>query len=542
MAQIKRSDYFIFAGLIAVILLSAIWKIILLSQDLFPFNSDEAIVGLMARHILNGERPIFFYGQAYMGSLDAFLVAAVFRLLGESVQSIRFVQILLYMGVLATTFWLANLVLKSRLAGLMAVLLLAIPTVNMTLYTTVSLGGYGEALLIGNLVLCVGFLFIEQLRKGSRLWIQYLLLIGWGILAGLGLWSNGLTLVYSVPMGIYMVVTIYRSAKISGIIGKYACLIVGGLIGAGPWIIFAVQNTPGRLINELFGSAVAVEGGSWFSQVFTHLLNFILLGIPVTLGFRPPWSVTWLILPMIPFVAALWFLVIRFGFHKKNRMNTPVRSARIVIAWVGFGLIFLFIFTHFGVDPSGRYFLPISIILAVFAGDFLLKDVPRIWWRVGIIAFIMGYQLFGTIQSIQITSGLTTQFDVTTIVDHRYDNELIDFLKENRETRGYTNYWVAYPLAFLSNEDLIFTPRLPYHLDLRYTSRDDRYAPYSTEVENSKRTALITAKNSALDSEIRQLLLRKKITWQEKVIGDYRVFYRLSKPIREGDLNFTPQP
>jgi hypothetical protein len=36
-----------------------------------PFNSDEAIVGLMARHMLQGERPLFFYGQAYLGSLDA---------------------------------------------------------------------------------------------------------------------------------------------------------------------------------------------------------------------------------------------------------------------------------------------------------------------------------------------------------------------------------------------------------------------------------------------------------------------------------------
>jgi hypothetical protein len=36
-----------------------------------PLNSDEAVVGLMARHILDGKRPVFYYGQAYMGSLDA---------------------------------------------------------------------------------------------------------------------------------------------------------------------------------------------------------------------------------------------------------------------------------------------------------------------------------------------------------------------------------------------------------------------------------------------------------------------------------------
>nr|HMN61443.1 hypothetical protein [Anaerolinea sp.] len=67
--------------LIVILMVSAAWKIILLALDVVPLNSDEAIVGLMARHILLGERPIFFYGQSYMGSLDAFLVAAGFRLL-----------------------------------------------------------------------------------------------------------------------------------------------------------------------------------------------------------------------------------------------------------------------------------------------------------------------------------------------------------------------------------------------------------------------------------------------------------------------------
>ncbi len=51
----------------------------------------------MARHILGGERPIFFYGQAYMGSLDAWLVAAGFWFFGQQVWVIRFVQILLYL-------------------------------------------------------------------------------------------------------------------------------------------------------------------------------------------------------------------------------------------------------------------------------------------------------------------------------------------------------------------------------------------------------------------------------------------------------------
>ena len=76
-----------------ILLVALLLKGILLYVGVVSFDSDEAVVGLMARHILQGARPIFFYGQAYMGSLDAYLVAGAFALLGESVLAVRVVQL-----------------------------------------------------------------------------------------------------------------------------------------------------------------------------------------------------------------------------------------------------------------------------------------------------------------------------------------------------------------------------------------------------------------------------------------------------------------
>jgi hypothetical protein len=112
----------------------------------------------------------------------------------------------------------------------------------------------------------------------------------------------------------------------------------------------------------------------------------------------------------------------------------------------------------------------------------------------------------------------------------------MNFLRKQGETRGYTNYWTAYPLAFLSSEELIFVPRLPYHLDLRYTPRDDRYAPYTEIVENSPRVAYITTRNPLLDEYLRDAFSDLSVTWQEKVISDYRVYYNLSSPVRPSDI------
>ena len=45
------------------------------------FSSDQAIPGLMARHILtSGELPVFYWGRDYVGATESYLIAGLFRL------------------------------------------------------------------------------------------------------------------------------------------------------------------------------------------------------------------------------------------------------------------------------------------------------------------------------------------------------------------------------------------------------------------------------------------------------------------------------
>jgi len=147
------------------------------------------------------------------------------------------------------------------------------------------------------------------------------------------------------------------------------------------------------------------------------------------------------------------------------------------------------------------------------------------------------FNLGATIQCARANPpGLTTQFDPVAQVDTRALPELIAFLRAHGETRGYTNYWVEYPLAFLSGEELIFVARLPYHEDMRYTARDDRYAPYDDLVAASERVAYITTRHPALDSLLREEFRARGISFQETAIGEYRVFWGLTEPVRPGQL------
>jgi len=162
-----------------------------------PFNADEAVVGLMARHMLQGEWTSFFWGQAYMGSLDAALVAGGFAIFGAHVWVIRLVQSLLYAGTLVVTGLLAYRLTDSWLAANLTVLAMAIPTVNMILYTTASLGGYGEALLLGMSVITLAvFGKNETSNRRSKTWRRLILI---GLLAGVGFWANAISLVFVIP-------------------------------------------------------------------------------------------------------------------------------------------------------------------------------------------------------------------------------------------------------------------------------------------------------------------------------------------------------
>ncbi len=515
--------------LLALVLIAAAgWKFLLLCMEVVPFNADEAVVGLMARHILAGERPIFFYGQSYMGSLDAVFVALGFAILGQGVWVIRLVQIILYLFVLLTTARLGQEVNGSQGVGVLAAGLLAIPAVNVSLYTTVSLGGYLEALLIGNITLLAAL----RLARGPNLAAALL----WGFTAGLGLWANALTLVYSLPALIYLVTRLWRRAPSLPMLRLLGGAAAGGLAGSLPWWIYALQNGLQNLTGELTGSAVAVEQAGWLARTGIHLVNLLLLGFTALFGFRPPWSVTWLALPLLPFALAAWGIVLAGAYHRL-RQPGDARAEYALLGGVGLVLFAGFLFTSFGVDPSGRYFLPISVMLAVFAADFAVRSGAKRWLRFAVPAVLMLYQFGGNLQSaLTYPPGFTTQFDSSTVIDHRYDQELLSFLKAHGETRGYTTYWVAYPLAFLSNEEIIFTPRLPYHSDLRYTARDNRYSPYEAAVSAAARTAFITARNPALDERITAGLRRLGVSWQEAEIGDYHVYYALPAAVRPEDL------
>jgi len=99
---------------LAVVLItfrSVVW----IAFEQAAFDSDQAIIGLMAKHLGEGRAfPLFFYGQHYMLGVEAFLVAPFVAIAGASVATIKLPLLLVNIGIAALLLW--QLVRRLRLA------------------------------------------------------------------------------------------------------------------------------------------------------------------------------------------------------------------------------------------------------------------------------------------------------------------------------------------------------------------------------------------------------------------------------------------
>jgi 4-amino-4-deoxy-L-arabinose transferase-like glycosyltransferase len=514
----SRANIARYAPLI-VLLIAAVVRLLVAGS--VTFHSDEAIVGLMARHINAGQPiPTFFYGQPYMGSLDPVLVAGAFRLFGESVTAIRIVQFLLYIAYLVLSMVLAHRLFRDPVITAISGLLIAVPSVLITLYTTISLGGYGETLVIGTLMLIVGYDLSTRLASQWR-WIAL------GALAGLGWWTNNLIVAYVLPIGLWLLWAIIRHRR--WVLLQIIAAFFAFLIFSAPWWIYNLNNN--------WDSLAFLRGGFAETTVpvtFTdRLIGFLLLGLPALFGIRFSWEQTyWMPAALLPLTALFLLLTLSALVLSLRR---AMRDNRVRYLWIMIGVFSaLFVASSFGVDATGRYLLPLYAPLMI-----VIASAPmRRPLQAAVITTMVAVFALGTVTTTNTERGITPQFNDVTDIPQDSDAALIEFLRSLPEgTRGYSTYWVAYRIAFLSGEEIVLSPGLPFRYDLRPTSTD-RYPPYTAEVNNADRVVLVTANLPPLDEAIREALTNRGIAYNERTIGAYTVFYGLSPRVSPDELGF----
>jgi 4-amino-4-deoxy-L-arabinose transferase-like glycosyltransferase len=509
-------------ALAIVLLLALLGRGLLLAADVVSFHSDEAVVGLMARHITQGSAPVFFYGQAYMGSLDAWLIAAGFALFGESVLTIRIVQSALYLLAVALSFaagWrLSGSVIVASVSGLT----LAVPPTLLALYTTATLGGYNETLILGAAVIILAWDVAHEHASSGWRWLAL------GLCAGLGWWTNGLIVVYALPAAALLLWTWMRQRRIP--LGGLGLALLGFAIGSLPWWLFNLGHdfaalrfylAPGTLGPEFAAVNMAAP------PLGERLLGLLLFGLPAVLGLRFPWSGSYFALPVGVLVLAL-FVAALVQLARRDGMLKPGARGLLLGMLDAFAVVFLV--SRFSFDPTGRYFLTLSLPLGIAFGALVagLRRAPLRW---AVAALVIGYFAAGQISAALGPLGLTTQFNTVEHIANDDDQALIDFLDQHDVAHGYTTYWVSFRLAFLSGERLQFSAALPPKPDLTYTSAYERLPAYRAAADGAEQIAYISANLPELEAALEAWFASIGTDYRRTQIGPYIVYH-----------DFTPEP
>jgi hypothetical protein len=259
----KLNRYDTWAGV--VILAGTLLRYILIALGWPASYNDEGTLGLMAMHIAyNGAHPLVYYGQDYLGSLEAYLGAGFFHLLGPSTFALRLGLLPLFALFLLCMYLLAALLYSKSLA-LVSLIVLALGAPDILLRQLMAAGGTPEMFFFTSLLLLLTTWLTISAPVPQRLisnktlamhtkrlsWKRIAAYAAWGFVAGLDLWSHLLSLPFVLCTAAVLLWRCRHELRLPSL----SLLLVGLLIGISPLIIYNVTTPVTTHELSLFTSA-----------------------------------------------------------------------------------------------------------------------------------------------------------------------------------------------------------------------------------------------------------------------------------------------
>ena len=285
-------------SIVALILaLAALGRLVLAAHGWPDFDSDESIVGLMTDDILrHGAHPVFFYGQNYMGALQAYLAVPFFLLLGATpfaLLATATTETILFFLVL----YLFTREVFSREVSLVTLLLVATGPFS-ALGAELHVGaGEHDTLLLGALIL---WLVTLRLRGRGDLRAQLALDAGVGLAIGVALWCDFLILPFALAAALALMLRAVwrfyasRERTLRMRLGAEAGVAAAFfLIGLAPLLLANIASG-GATFREVFGTANSPSvqfspplppGLAGAAQaLYLQIAATLLVGLPHALG------------------------------------------------------------------------------------------------------------------------------------------------------------------------------------------------------------------------------------------------------------------
>ncbi|HWS84269.1 MAG TPA: hypothetical protein VN207_08415 [Ktedonobacteraceae bacterium] len=554
-----------------VLFLAVLLRLILIHSNWPLINSDEATIDLMALHIAyRGEHPLVFYGQDYMGTLQAYLGAILIRLFGISIFSVRLGIVLIFALFLVSMYYLVRLLYTQHFA-LFVIALLSIGSDRMFGVLLVANGGYAETMLLGALIFLLAswLALTSQQGTASKRVVVYACL---GCLIGLALWSQQIILPCILFSGLLLLLFCRRDIHTRAL----PALIVGFFVGIMPLILYNIYAVPGHdSLHALVGNVFPRTPRTL--PLSQHIIQTLLITLPLATGFpstinthpicntvepylQPlhnlndlfpfsdhPWlcvashgawslgiTIVWcvsiiIVITLIRSKRERWLDVSTIERPVEEQQQLILQYARLML--IVSGALWLLLFTissAAAVTPrsSTRY-----LVCLLFSAPALLWPL---WQGISEVKirlkqrtkharkrFILKSLILSCIVVLYIQGTLET-FERIPEAQTTYAQReaLIHDLLRIGATRIYSDYWTCNILIFQSNERVICSS-----LDNHLQPGLDRYLPYRALVHASPHPAYVFPRGFVLA----QVLQKKQVTlgnqYRQTILDGYFTFY-----------------
>jgi hypothetical protein len=402
---------------------------------LFPsLDSDQAVIGLMARHVLEGAFPVFYWSEATSGAIEVLVTAALFFVGGASRVTLNLAPAALSVVFVWAVSRLAGDVF-GRGAGWVAVALAACPPVLLVWNSVLARGNYVSNLLLGTLGLLLAHRLAEAdpgTPRGQRLALVA------GAVGGLA-WYTSFQSVHYLAAGAAYVTFRQRRRLVRAL----PLAVLAFLVGSAPFWLDNLRTgfasvahirrqmghtMPGHDLAALMHHLAVMAGAAEFRDT------------PERLRFPP--------VPVLGGIGGLLLAgSVALGASAGLRRRRPGIGLLLLV-----GSINLLVLTLGGITltEDARYLLPLySAGIPLAAGGLAAATQ---WWRpagLGALALVIAANLGGQARGWTREAARFPRYAAE-------DTQLLDWLRTQGVAGAFApDYWLSYRLTFDAAEQII---------------------------------------------------------------------------------------
>jgi hypothetical protein len=434
-------------------------------------NSDAAVVGLQAMHMLRGELSPFLWGSGYQTSADSAVAALFFAVLGPSPIVLMLSALTLH--VLAT--YLVFATLRRRFDGWLALLCTA-----PMIFSPSSVHSYAlyPPRQVSLTLAIAAFWALDRARAGAGAGARARAMAAGGMLATLAVSAD------PYPMLLLPLIALYAALVAWGHDdedGEDRGRTVGMRLGAGV-LGAAVGLVPFLVIHRLAG-AKSGPMGLTTSMLAHHWRLLVDECLPWALSYKvyfarnvmdyQAWDAPSWILALGIMGALLLGGLVAFGIASPLRRSLPADVRRLgFVGALTFPLaIAAFLVSVMVMDHFSMRYLAVLTLMTPFAVAPAAQVLGK--RRLGLVLgpHLLASAIAGWVGYGPFVHGVVPVAETPELRD---DYTLRDLLRARHVRYAKADYWTSYRLTYLFREEIVVVPTNP---------AEDRHAAYRTAFE-----------------------------------------------------------